>query len=424
MFHPITNGVSEMSLSNTGPNMRAILAANIAPMVGHLSAYAHANTLTRLFPDLFAGLDVVSRELVGFIPGVNRSASAERAAVGQSVVYHVSGDAVVNDITPAMTIPNPADQNVGNDTLSITKARAAEFGFTGEEQRGLNSGVGYLSVQGDLFAQGLRKLVNEVEADLAAAAAAAASRAWGTAGTTPFASDLSDTANIRKILDDNGAPATGRSLVMNTTAGAKVRTLTNLTKANEAGSVMTLRDGALLDVHGFALKESAGIINFTKGTGAGSTTNGAGYAIGATVITLAVAGTGTIKAGDVITFAGDTNKYVVASGDADVSNGGTITLAKPGLRQAIPAAATAITVGNSYAGNVGFTQNALVLAARAPALPQEGDIALDRMMLTDPRSGLAFEVSLYPGYRKIRAEVALAWGVKATKAEHIALLLG
>ncbi len=405
-------------------NMQAILSSGFAPMIGHLSAYAHANTLTRLIPDLYAGLDVVSRELVGFIPGVARSATAERAAVGQSVVYHITPAANVVDITPAMTVPNPADQNVGNDTMTITKSRAAEFGFTGEEQRGLNTGAGYLSIQADMFAQGLRALTNEVEADGAAAAAAGASRAWGTAGTTPFASDLSDTANIRKILDDNGAPASGRSLVINTTAGAKVRTLTQLTKVNEAGTAMTLTQGELMNIHGFSLKESAGIINFTKGTAAGSTTNAAGYAIGATVITLAAAGTGQLKAGDVITFAGDTNKYVIASGDADVSNGGTITLAKPGLRQAIPAAATAITVGNNYSANVGFSSNALVLAARAPALPAEGDLALDRMMITDPRSGLTFEVSLYPGYRKIRAEVALAWGWKATKAEHIALLLG
>jgi hypothetical protein len=402
--------------------MQQILLARRAPMIGHLGAYA--NTLTGLLPSLYAGMDVVSRELVGLIPGVSRSASAERAAVGQSVTYHIAPDANVSDVVPAMAVPEPTDQTIDTGTLSITKSRAANFGFTGEEQRGLNTSVGYSQLQADMFAQALRALVNEMEADGVAAAVAAASRATGTAGTTPFASGVGDSAQVRKILDDNGAPASGRSLVINTASGANLRTNTQLTKVNEAGTTMTLRDGELLNMHGFSIRESGQAVNHTKGTGASATTNADGYAVGSTTITLASAGTGTIKAGDVITFAGDTNKYVVVSGDADVSGGGTITIARPGLRVAIPASATAITVGNSYAANVGFTQDAIVLAARAPALPQEGDLALDRMLLTDPRSGLVFEVSLYPGYRKIRAEVAMAWGWKAVKSEHIALLMG
>lgn len=403
--------------------MNSILLARRAPIVGYYPS-AYANTLTGLLPSLYAGMDVVSRELVGLIPGVSRSPSAERAAVGQSVTYHVAPPATAGDVIPAMSVPEPTDQVIGTGTLAITKSRQTNFGFTGEEQRGLNTSIGYSQLQADMFAQGLRTLVNEMEADGVAAAVAAASRATGTAGTTPFASGVGDSAQVRKILDDNGAPQSGRSLVVNTASGANLRTNTQLTKANEAGSTMTLRDGELLNMHGFSIRETGQGVTHTAGTAASATTDNAGYAVGSTEITLASAGTGSIKAGDVVSFAGDTNKYVIETGDADVSGGGTITIAKPGLRVAIPAAATAITVADDYDANVAFTQDAIVLAARAPALPQEGDLALDRMLLTDPRSGLVFEVSLYPGYRKIRAEVAMAWGWKAVKSEHIALLLG
>jgi hypothetical protein len=404
--------------------MQSILLARRAPMIGHLSAYAYANTLTNLIPDLYAGLDVVSRELTGFIPSVRRDSTAERAAVGQNTRYHIAPAATVGDVAPAMAIPEPTDKTIGSDYITISKSRQTNFGFIGEEQRGLNSGPGYLSVQGDLFAQGLRALVNEMEADLALAAKLGASRAYGTSGTTPFASGVGDAAQLRKILDDNGAPASGRSVVISTATGANLRTNTQLTKANESGQTMTLTQGELVNLSGLSFKESAQAAFHTKGTAASATTNTAGYAVGATTITLASAGTGTIVAGDVISFAGDTNKYVVVSGDASVADGGTFTIALPGLRQAIPASATAITVSGSYTANIGFTQNAIVLATRAPELPQEGDLALDRMMLTDPRSGMTFEVSLYPGYRKIRAEIAAAWGWKVTKAEHVGLLLG
>ena len=38
-----------------------------------------ANTLTNLIPDLYASLDVVSRELTGLIPSVTMDTSANRA---------------------------------------------------------------------------------------------------------------------------------------------------------------------------------------------------------------------------------------------------------------------------------------------------------------------------------------------------------
>ena len=406
-----------------GSNMSLILATGIAPAIVHQSAYA--NTLTGLIPDLYAGMDVVSRELVGMVPSVSRDSTAERAAVGQTVTSHISKPKTAVNIVPAMQVPEPRDTDRGIVSMTLTDAKKVEFGYTGEEQRGLNSGPGAMSVQADEFAQGLRTLVNMIEAAGCVETARGASRAAGAAGTTPFTTDLSDSALLRQILDDNGAPSSERSLIGNTNMGVKLRSQTQLTKANEAGTTMTLRQGELLDLHGFSIKESAGIVNHTKGTTTNATTNAAGYAVGATVITLAaVAGGGSIVAGDVITFAGDTNKYVVDSGDADTTDGGTITLAEPGLRVAIAASATAITVGANYAANVGFSRNAIQLAMRAPALPQGGDLAIDRMMITDPRSGMTFEVALYAGYRMISAEVSAVWGWKAVKPEHIALLLG
>lgn len=394
-----------------------------APAIIHMSAYA--NTLTRLIPDLYAALNVVSRELVGFIPGVDRNASAERAAVGQTIVWPIAPAQSSQSVVPAMAIPEPPDNTIDYGTMTITTFESVAFGWTGEEQRGLNAnGPGYLSIQGQLFAEGLRTLVNKVEVAIATEAANNASRAYGTVGTIPFSDDkLTAAAQVRKILDDNGAPLTGRSVVIDTTVGATMRTVYQLTRANEAGTTMTLRDGQLLDIHNMSFRESAGVVRKTAGTAAAATTNAAGYAVGARTITLASAGTGTILAGDIITFAGDTNKYQVETGDADVSGGGTIVLQKPGLRVAIPTAATLITMIATSTRNVAFSSDAIRLAFRAPAIPVEGDARIDSLVLTDMRSGLAFEVSIWPGYRKVRAEVAAVWGTKAIKSNHIAALI-
>lgn len=383
-----------------------------------------ANTITGLIPTMYNALNVISREITGLIPAVTSDMTYERAAVGQTVRSPVAPASTASDITPAVTPPNDGDQTIGYTDMTITKSRRVPIRWNGEERLGLdNNGAQYNVIFRDQMAQAMRTLTNEVEADLAALHIYA-SRAYGTSGTTPFGSSLGDTANIRKLLVDNGAPTSDLNLIMNTSAGANLRTLTQLTKVNEAGDSSMLRQGVLLDIHGMALRESAQIVTSTAGTGASATTDTAGYAIGATVITLASAGTGTIVAGDVITFAGDTNKYVVASGDADVSNGGTITLAAPGLRKALAASAIAITVNAAAARNMAFSRSAIALATRAPALPAEGDSAADRFMLTDPNSGLSFEVSMYKQYRQVQYEVALAWGVKAVKPEHMGILLG
>lgn len=378
-----------------------------------------ANTLTDLFPDLYAALDVVSREQVGFIPAVTMNATDGRAAVGESVRVPITGAANVVDITPAMVTPEPTDQVVTNTEIIITKSRAAEFGWVGEEQKGLNNGPGYLTIRAGQMAQAMRSLTNEIETDLASLYKAT-SRAFGTAGVTPFASTLQDTAEVRKILSDNGSPLGDLQLIIDSTAGAKMRTLTQLTKANEANDDSLLRQGVLLDVHGFAIRESAKAANVVNGTGTAYTSDTAGYAIGDTVITL-ITGSGTVLAGDVVTFSGDTNKYVVEVG---VAAPGAITLAAPGLQEPIAASAVAMTIGGDFVANMAFSRSALQLVTRAPALPEEGDMAIDRTLITDDRSGLSFEVSIYPGYRKVRYEIAIAWGFKNIKPEHTSLLLG
>lgn len=386
-----------------------------------------ANTLTGLVPTLYNALDVVSRELVGFIPAVTSDMTYERAAVGQTVMSPVVGAATATDITPAVTPPNDGDQTVGNVQMTITKARRVPIRWNGEEKRGLdNNGASYNVILSNQIAQGMRTLVNEIEADLAALHLSA-SRAYGTAGTAPFgtAADLSDSAGALRILEENGAQGLDFQLVLGTAAMANLRGKQSvLFKVNESGREDMLRNGITDRLQGLALRQSAQVKSFTAGTGASATTNNAGYAVGATVITLASAGTGTILAGDVITFAGDTNKYVVASGDADVSNGGTITLQAPGLMKAIPASATNITVISASARNMFFARSAIALATRAPALPEGGDSAVDRMIVTDPLTGLSFEVSMYAQYRQMQFEIAAAWGCAAVKKEHIGILLG
>lgn len=388
-----------------------------------------ANTLGTLIGPLYESLDTVSREFVGFIPGVTRdNGNFSRAALGQTVSSFTTPTVTASNIVPGVTAPNDGDQVLGQVNLSMTKARRIPIRWNGEEQLGLaNSGEGHRPILLQQFMQAFRALTNEVEVDLANVAYQNSSRATGTAGTTPFgtAGDLSDFARTAQILDDNGSPMGQRHMVLGSASMANIRGKQSvLFKVNEAGTSDLLRNGVIGRVEGFDLHYSTGVKAVVKGTGAGYVVSGGPYAVGATAITLAT-GTGTVNAGDIVTFAGDPNQYVVNVG---VAAPGTITIGSPGLRLALPNG-TAMTVGNSYTPNIGFTSDALLLATRLPAVPTgldgtPGDMADDATVVVDPYSGLGFEIRVYSQYRQIHFEVGLVWGVAAIKSEHIATLVG
>jgi hypothetical protein len=389
-----------------------------------------ANTLTNLIPDVYTALDVVSREMVGMIPGVTRDAQADNVAIGQTVYVDIAPASAAADITPAVTAPNTGDQVIGSTAIAITKSRGVPFRWNGEQTKGVNNmGPGSLNIQQQQIAQAIRTLTNEVETDLCALSSTF-SRAYSAHATTPVtpfgtAGDFTEASLTAAILKDNGAPSIGNRLVLNTTAGANL--IGKQSRTDIAGQDSMLRQGVLLDTAGFSITESAQVVSKTKGAMASATTNNAGYAVGATALTLATAGTGVVSAGDVITIAGDTNKYVVSSvtfAGANPAAGDIINIGAPGLLVAITTAATAITVVASSVQNLAFAPSAIVLASRLPALPDGGDMADDRMMVTDPRSGLTFELAVYRQYRQVHYELSLAWGVKNIKPEHTAILLG
>lgn len=385
-----------------------------------------ANVLDNLAADIYRAADIVAREAVGFIPSVTINTGSQGAAVGQKVRSHFTRAAAVGNLTPAMAIPEGTDQTVDTKYLELTKQRGVPIPWTGEDIKLVSGGAGYETIYGDQIAQAMRAICNEIEADLATECYQNASRAVGTANTTPFATNLDAAADALKILFDNGMPTKdGRlSLIIDSMAQTKMQKLAQLQKVSDAGDTNLLRRGTLLDILGMMVKSSAQVQTHVKGTGTGYDFTVAGEAIGQSVLSVeggTVGATG-IKAGDVITHAGDaTNAYVVNTGLAAAS--GDIVIGTPGLRTA-GVDANEITIGNNYTANVLLHQGAAELAMRAPAKPFGGDAAVDVMVVQDPHSGIVFEVSVYKGFNKAMIFVATVWGKKAWKPDGIAVLMG
>lgn len=381
-----------------------------------------ANNLSAVIPDLYKALKKTQRERVGAISAVDRNSTIEQGAVGETINIPVVSAKTTSDITASATSTTGDDTAVSNRVVTISKAKKSSFVFSGEEELGIKNSGMFENITQQNFAECIRALTNEIEVDLLSLHTEA-SRAVSTAGTTPFGTlnDLTDFSNSNAALDDLGSPDIDRQMVLGSLATANLTGLqATLFRLNEAGTDDLLRRGVIGDVEGFSIHKTKKLSVFTKGTGASYTTDTAGYTAGDTDITL-ITGSGTILAGDVITFAGDTTKYVVKTG---LAAPGVVILQTPGLQFDLPASAVALTVGDDHIPNLAFDRSAIILGTRAPALPSGGDAAVDRTMIQDPVTGLAFEVSMYNQYRQITVEVAMAWGFGVANPEYLVKLLG
>jgi hypothetical protein len=388
---------------------------------------ANAQTLTGFTELVYEARDIVLREPVGFASSVIVNSAADGVSINGTVKSFVAGEPTLNtDHTPSMTVPAGDDMTSTVEEMTVGQVARVNIPLRGETVRQLDNTVGRQNFVNNVLAQAIRKITNAIEAHVGTVAKNGSSRAVGTAGTTPFASSHALIPQANQILTDNGTPVDGqRSLILSTGAATNLKTLSHIYKVNEAGAADTLRNGVLLDIDGVAIKQSAGVASHTKGTLAGSPTiTNANFAAGSSTLTLSSAGTGTIVAGDALSIAADSNVYIVNTGDADVSAGGTVVLAKPGLRQATGASTRALTVAASYTGNVIFHRSAIELVMRPPAMPDGGDIAEDRMTVLDPTSGLVFEVALYKGYGMNLMEIVCYYQAKVWKPEMVATLLG
>lgn len=383
-----------------------------------------SNTLTGLIPTMYTALDQVSRELIGFIPNVSRNATTDMAAKGQTVRAAVVPAITAEDITPGNTPADSGDQTIGYTDVVITKSRAAPIRWEGEEQLSVSEYGQVNTILQNQFAQAIRTLTNEIETDLGGLYSKVA-RAYGTAGTTPFgtAGNHTDFAGANQVLDELGAPQSGRVMIVGSAARAKIEGVqSGLFKVNEAGTDDLLRRREMRQIHGFTIGYSAGVQSHVKGAGAGYDAAG-GEPLGEVNIALdgGTVNTTGIKAGDVVTFAGDATKYIVNTGTTETA--ATIVLNQPGLAAAL-ADTVEMTIGNNFVANMFFHENALLLATRAPAMPQGGDDADDVTTITDPVTGLSFQVAIYRQYRRVKYEIGIAWGVAAPNGKHGGVLLG
>jgi hypothetical protein len=373
-----------------------------------------ANTFTNLIPNVIASMSRVLRNTGAVLNGFDMDVAAERAGLNQTIEvgYTVPGSA--STITPAATVPALADKTPGNRSMLLDKYYGSRFHLTGEELRKLANGE---EVKSRLIDQAIAEVIDQAGTDMVAFLNGNAGYAFGTAGSNPFASNPNAVMDVWKILADNQAPDMDRLLLLNTTSYATAGKLAQFQKLSEAPTGTDFAAGRIGMLGNMFTTYDQRLGTHTKGTANANYVTSGSSASGTSTLTL-ITGTGTLVAGDVVTFAADTaNQYVVKS-----FSGGTLTLNAP-LKITIPSG-NALTLVANHGQNFALQRGAGIVAFRPPA--ESGDLAEkagEVEYVSDPTTGLTLRLAMYPGYHAAQYEVSALYGFGLRRPEHIVKLL-
>jgi len=378
------------------------------------------STITALAPVLFSAAHQVAAEPFGAIDALNASFDNKRVAKGDKVKIPYVPAAGNADFSPANVTPAGSDITAQATEVEITKSRKNSMVLTGEQIRSLENGGNWQEWAGQWAQSAMRALRNEAEQDACTAIKKGASRAYGSAGVTPFATSLTELNQVRKILRDNGAPMQDLQLVVDTSAELNMLNLGIVQQAYAAGSDQERRSGTLRPQLGFNIRASAGIQGHTTSAAASYVLDvTTSIPIGTTGL-VTKTGSATTSVGDIFHIANDTGNLYVANALDATTNTKLITIGRPGTRAVYNDNAT-ITFKGAYTPNFAFERNAVVGVMRPPVMPANANI---KQTLVSDKFGMTYLFCEISQYGQVSWELHLAWGFKVIQPEFVAILIG
>jgi len=343
------------------------------------------------------------RESIQLVKRTNREYEKDITAAtpGSTVNVVVPAPITAVTVTPGGVHPN--------DTAAITPTvvpitldqwyRAA-FAFSDKQKKQVELGI--IPMQID---EAIRGLVNKIEV-----------HTWlnykkffgysGTAGTTPFATDISAFLTAEKLANDQLMPGDRRALIMDTAANANWKGLRRTFDRN------------FMDIGVEPVWTQHVPTHTTAATHYQVNDDGNALAVGDKTVAIETDGSvsGYARIGDIITFAGDTQTYVVTAVTGGTGTTSSINI-YPGLKLD-PGTHAAITFKSSHVCNLLFHPNAIAFAM-APMQAGAGQYGVPAQEATavDQASGLALRVTFFRQFYQDEWSFDALWGSAVPRPE-------
>jgi len=376
-----------------------------------------ANVLTDVIPVLLAqGLQILRGATV--MPRlVNTDFANMPAQKGDTVNVWIPSAATVADVAPSAAPYQAPDSSGVKVPIQLNRWRHSGFFLTDKEQEEI--AAGYKSRKAE---ESVKVLANDVNAFLLAQYKQIYGYV-GTAGTTPFASDVTAATAARAALSRQLAPLTDRRFVMDVNAEANALGLAQFTSAEKVGSNTAIIDGTLGRRLGFdfamdqqvpthtstALSAGNATVNGAQAAGVGSTDGGRTGTVSIAKATNA----GTLVEGDIITFAGDAQTYTVLANTTLIVGNTSVPIA-PALQSA-KSGGELMSLKASHVVNLAIHRDCIAFASRP--LQAAKDNTVEMMSVADPISGIALRLEVTRQNKQWLWDFDILYGGKCVRPE-------
>lgn len=381
-----------------------------------------ANTITNVTPTLLAQGLMALREQAVMPRLVNRSYENMAAQRGNVVNIPIPSAITARAVTAAVTWAT--NQDFSPTSVAVTLDRWYEATFQLSDNDALSVAAGTIPMQAS---EAIKALANDID-DYILGKHVSFMGAAGTAGTTPFATNLAVAATARKTLNMQLAPNEPRYAVLDPAAEANLLNVSNVlefAKRGDPGGIIRGEIGYKLGVQWFL---DQNVPSYTAGTGwaSGFIASTVSGSVGDTTLNIINAtASGTIKVGDVFSLVADTvygQQYVVTTA---ATASATVAVAigfYPALRTTVSTGATLTVVSGTYVANLLFHRDAFVWASRP--LGQIASLGNVMQAPVDPVSGVALRLEIARQYKQNTFSYDYLGGAAVVRKEFGCKLLG
>ena len=398
-----------------------------------------ANSVTTLVPKIIAARGLAFLRENAVTPRLVQNLSdGIIGQKGQVITLPDSAALTVTNVTVGATPPAPTAVTIASKTLTLGSWVKVGFGVTDKELHEVAYNEHFIPSE---MEEAMRAMGNNVDSALLALYKGVANFS-GTAGTTPFATNLNAFRDARALLNKDNAILNGRNVILDPDAEANAVVLEQFLAADRAGSNSAILNGEIGPKLGANWYMNQNVPTHTVGTWACAATCGTeiktSVAVG--VSTIVIQGTsvtttigGTVLAGDVFYIEGHDQPYVVKTGGtvAAASNATLSIVISPPLRAGAPAAKlvtfyAAVTATNSDLSDVAdptvnllFHPKAFGFASRPMASSASfmGSQGNYTSVVRDPLTGISMRMEVIREYKQWLIEFDMLYGVKLLRPE-------